>query len=437
MAKRVTALEIKNTPPGKTINVGDGLYYRATTKESGRWGFRFTSSDPDYIVRQESRGSKTRQREMGLGSYPAVSLSLAREKAQHAQSLVARGLDPIVESEREAEVNRAAALAKARAATFGSYADEIFLPWKTKGFHNAKHIYQWQRTFTHHTAALRDLQLADIKREDILAVLAPIWDEKHVTASRIRGRLEALFDHAKQNNAYHHDNPARWELFNATLTAPRKLTEGHLPAMPYKDVPDFIAALRQRSGSGALALEFAILTATRSGEVRLAQWSEFNFEERIWVIPAGRMKTRRDTKRKDHIVPLTDRMLAILEIARALHIKSPSKGDYVFPSAKCGAPISDMTLRVVMRRMGIDQYVPHGFRSAFRDWVSDETEFDPRLAEETLAHQLSEVEGSYRRGQAVKRRRVLLDAWGAYCSGRSLTLEENVIPIQAKTKGQV
>lgn len=430
--KLLTPLEVKNAAPGAILKDGGGLFYRATAKGNGRWVFRFTSKDPGYLAAQAAKGSKSRQREMGLGGFPDVKLATAREKAQHAREYVTRGLDPIEEAEREARAARLAAETAASAATFGTYADETFIPWKIKSFHNQKHIYQWKHTFTHHAKDLRSMKLADITREDILSVLEPIWEDKHVTAARVRGRLEALFDHAIQNSKYRQDNPARWELFNATLKPPQKLTNGHLSAMPWSEVPAFVAALRQRTGSGALALEFAILSASRSGEVRLARWDEFNFEQKRWTIPARRMKTRRDTKRRDHIVPLTDRMIAILEVARAHCINAPTGNDYVFQGGKRGEPMSDMTLRAVMRRMGIKDHVPHGFRSSFRDWISEETDYDPALAEEALAHQLSEVQAAYKRGQAVERRRVMMEAWGAYCDGRvGQGKAINVVPMWA------
>jgi len=270
----------------------------------------------------------------------------------------------------------------------------------------------------------------------VLKVLQPIWDEQHETAKRVRGRLEALFDHAIQMGEYNHDNPAAWKLFNATLSEPRKLTEGHLPAMPWRDVPAFTAQLRERSAPSALALEFLILTAARSGEVREATWSEIDWALGLWIVPAGRQKTRRDTKRRDHIVPLTERTLTILEAARALHEHPPARDDFIFPGMKAGRPLSDMTLRALMRRMDAQAYVVHGFRSSFRDWAGSATDFPRELAEEALAHALGDVESAYRREQSVERRRKMMSAWEAFLSGAAPAEgARNVVPIRAPSGG--
>jgi len=410
---RLTVNQIKAAAPGKALNDGGGLFYRASNRGGGRWVFRFS------LLGQ-------RQREMGLGAFPAIPLALAREKAADARALVAKGIDPIAAAQAAADQARAAAEAEANVVTFGDYAD-TFVEWKisSAGFTNPKHVYQWRQTFTEYAAPLRPLRLDAITRKDVLGVLAPIWDTKHETAKRVRGRLEQLFDHAAQNDAFSGENPARWKLLNASLSKPRKLTEGHQPAMPWRQVPDFMAQLRERDGAGALALEFLILSAARSGEVREATWAEIDLEGGTWTIPAGRMKTRRDSKRRDHVVPLSGRMVEILEAARSLAVLdnpaggAPRPDQHVFPGAKSGRPLSDMTLRAVMRRIGVEDYVPHGFRSAFRDWAGSRHDVPRELAEEALAHVLGDVESAYRREQSVERRRVVMEAWAAHCSGAS------------------
>lgn len=408
MAKEtLEALQVKNAAPGTTLNDGGGLYLRCTSKGAKRWVFRYT------------RKGHPRQ-DQGLGSYPAVTLKQARKKAEASRALLAEGMDPKAELSRRAAEERALAEAEANAATFGEYADK-FVAWKIAhaGFSNPKHIYQWRHTFTHHLSALRSKKLADVTRDDILPVLAQMWEETHVTATRVRGRLEGLFDHAIQNGAYHRDNPARWVLYNATLSAPRKLTKGHRPAMPKEAVPAFMAELRTREGFGALALEFAILTAARSGEVRLATWREIDFERSLWTVPAGRMKTRQDNNRRDHVVPMTSGVVDVLERARALFLEQPRPDDYLFPGSKPGVPLSDMTLRAVLRRITGEAYTPHGFRAAFRTWAATDTEFPRELAEEALSHQLGGVERAYWREQAVERRRLLMEAWDAYTDGQA------------------
>jgi len=418
---RLTAQQVKNATPGTSLSDGGGLALRTTAGGHKRWVFRYTPKGQS-------------QREMGLGSFPSTTLAQARQKAAAARDLIAQDVDPIADAERRAEAARREA--EAQHISFGQYADEQFLPWKTRNYSNAKHIYQWERTFKHHAAALRGKRLADVTRLDVLKVLQPIWDEQHETAKRVRGRLEALFDHAIQMGEYNHDNPAAWKLFNATLSEPRKLTEGHLPAMPWRDVPAFTAQLRERSAPSALALEFLILTAARSGEVREATWSEIDWALGLWIVPAGRQKTRRDTKRRDHIVPLTERTLTILEAARALHEHPPARDDFIFPGMKAGRPLSDMTLRALMRRMDAQAYVVHGFRSSFRDWAGSATDFPRELAEEALAHALGDVESAYRREQSVERRRKMMSAWEAFLSGAAPAEgARNVVPIRAPSGG--
>lgn len=256
---------------------------------------------------------------------------------------------------------------------------EQFLPWKTQNFSNPKHIAHWGMSLRTFTAPLAQKPLDQIGREDILALWELMWETKHISASRLRGRLENLFDHAIQNGAYTRDNPARWSLFNATLSAPRKLTGSHRPAMPRRELPAFAKELRSSLSMGALTLEFLILTAAGSGEVRLAKWPAFDHEAKLWHIPAERMKMR-----CPHTVPLSDRTLEILQTTLAVRLSDATPDGYVFEGSKMHRPMSDMTIRAVMRRMDKDEFVPHGFRSTFRDWAGSETDFPRELAEEAL-----------------------------------------------------
>lgn len=419
----LTTRQVAAAKPGTALNDGGGLHLRVSAGGTGRWVYRF-------------KLPAQKQREMGLGTFGAggVTLALAREKAAAARELAVRGTDPIREGEQRAEEAEAAKKASgAQALNFGAYA-ETFLSAKLPQFSNPKHCYQWRASFEIHAAALRDKKLADISRLDILDVLRPIWDTKHVTAARVRGRLENLFDHAIQNEAYPHDNPARWALFSATLSAPRKLEgKGHQPAMPRTEIAGFVKALRGRQGTsmGALALEFVILAACRSGEARLARWREFDLDRQTWCVSAARMKMRRE-----HIVPLTPRMVEILEAARRLHLNGATGDKLVFPGQKKGEPLSDMTLRMVMRRMKVGQYTVHGFRSGFRDWAGNDTEFPRELAEEALAHALGGVERAYRREQAVERRRVMMGAWEDFVNGKAPAPDNgNVLPFRAAVGG--
>ena len=324
---RLTVKQVENAAPGTALNDGGGLSLRSTASGTKRWVFRFT------LKRQK-------QREMGLGGFPGTTLAQARQKATAARDLLANGLDPILEAEKEAVAMRAAAKEnKAATVTFSEYV-EVFLPWKTKGFSNPKHIAQWGMSLRKYAAPLADKPLVGIVRQDILEVLTqpvavkkadgtetnePMWDALHVSSTRLRARLEALFYHAIQNGAYHKDNPARWELFNATLSAPRKLSTGHRPAMPRKDVPSFVQRLRTNNTVSALALEFLILTTSRSGEVRLALWGEIDEANALWTIPAERMKARRS-----HVVPLCPRALEILSEVKSLRNTISKPDSYVF-----------------------------------------------------------------------------------------------------------
>ena len=223
---RLTVKEIEAAAPGTALADGGGLLYRATAKGAGKWSFKFVSPDADFRAGQIAKGSTTFQRAMGLGAFPSVSLSNAREKAKAARDLLASGIDPIEDDRRREEETRQRAETIARAAseqamTFGRYADHHFLPFALTGFSNPAHIQQWQASFATHAKALRDLPLATITREDVLRVLQPIWTEKTVTASRTRQRIEKLFAHAIQNGHYRGDNPASWRQFDATLPPPR------------------------------------------------------------------------------------------------------------------------------------------------------------------------------------------------------------------------
>jgi integrase len=420
---RLTVKQIDAAAPGKALADGGGLLYRATAKGSGKWSYKFTSPDADFRAAQAAKGSTSIQRTMGLGAYPAVSLALAREKAAAARATVTRGIDPIEADRRNEEAARQRGVELARAATeqamtFGRYADEHFLPFVLPGFTNPAHIQQWTATFSTHAAALRDKPLSSISREDVLAVLRPIWTEKTVTASRCRQRLERLFAHAIQNGHFKGDNPASWRQFDATLPAPSKQPRHH-PAVPHDNIAEFVAAVREKQAdsTAALMLEWITLAACRTGEARFATWSEIDMDRKLWSIPAKRMKMRRD-----HIVPITDRMVEILEEAKRRHprVSRPdglAPTDHVFVSDR-GTPLSEMAAMMLIRRMDrYSNYTAHGLRATFKGWAATETEFARELIEEQLAHQLGAVERAYMRQSAHERRRVMMEAWAAVCAG--------------------
>jgi integrase len=247
---------------------------------------------------------------------------------------------------------------------------------------------------------------ADIDTPSVLRVLDPIWTNKSETASRLRGRIEAVLDFATAKGLREGPNPARWK-GNLALTLPAKRkvsTVKHHPAVPVKDMPNFFKALRSREGMAARALEFLTLTAARSGEVRGAQWNEIDLAKKIWVVPAERMKAKRE-----HRVPLSAQVIALLR-----SLDSRETGGLVFPGRKPTTKLSDMALTAVMRRMEIEA-VPHGLRSSFRDWVGEETAYPSEVAEMALAHTVGNaVEAAYRRGDLFEKRRAMMDEWAKF-----------------------
>jgi integrase len=339
---------------------------------------------------------------MGLGQFPGVTLAQARDKARHARDQIERGQDPIVERER-AQLELKAAQAKT--ITFKAAA-ETYIEAKSAEWVNKKHTAQWTRTLeTYAFPNIGHLNIGDIQQEHILAVLQPIWTTKTETATRVRSRIEHVLDWARVRGYRSGDNPARWRgHLDQLLPAPGKITMvKHHPAVPVSEVQLFYAALRQKKGMSARALEFALLTAARSGEVRGATWPEIDLDARLWTIPSERMKAR-----KRHRVPLSD---AAVKLLRAL--PDAQGTDLVFPSARSTA-LSDMSLSELMRGMKL-HYVPHGLRSTFRDWVAECTNYPREVAEHALAHALTNpVEAAYHRSDMLEKRRSLMQLWAKF-----------------------
>jgi integrase len=392
-SKRLSALDVKaNSEPGRYAD-GDGLYLNVAAGKSKSWVFLWMKNG--------------KRREMGLGSYPTISLVAARQRAEECRRQVAEGLDPIAERKRSAPV------------TFGEAADQ-FIASMASSFRNEKHRDQWKMTLGDaYCAELRKRPISDVSTEDVLHVLTPIWQSKSETASRIRGRVERVLDFATVKGWRSGENPARWRghLKNA-LPARQKLARGHHAAMPYAKVPAYVTRLQFADAMAARGLEFLILTASRSGEVLGAKWPEFDLEEAVWTVPAERMKAG-----KEHRVPLSPRAVAIVKDLREAKVN-----DYVFPGEKKDRPLSGMAFAMLMRRMKVGQYTAHGFRSAFRDWAGDETSYPRELAEAALAHRVGDAtEQAYRRSDALGRRRKLMVAWADYCLGakKLLRLVEN------------
>lgn len=372
---------------------GDGLYLIVGPGGAKRWMFIF-----------QWLGAR---KEMGLGPLASRSLADARTAAEDARRLVAKGTNPIV-ARREAR-----AAQRAGEMDFGSFADRLVNDLESE-FRSAKHIDQWRMTLREYAAPLRKLPLSEIDTEAVLRVLRPIWQTKPETASRLRGRIERVLDAAKVAGYRTGENPARWRgHLNAILPKRQKLTRGHHAALPYVEMPAFMERLAAVQGIGAKALRFLILTVGRTSEVAFALWQEIDFDANVWTVPPARMKAGRE-----HRVPLTD---AAMEILRDLHDKRTD--EFIFAGFKHAAPISTGTMTKSLKLAGGGDFTVHGFRSSFRDWVGEETSFPESIAEAALAHVVGDqTERAYRRGDALAKRRKLMEAWERY-----LTPPENNI----------
>jgi integrase len=390
--------------PGRHAD-GGNLYFKVDSDGSRRWVLFYRS--------------QCKMKEMGLGGAKSVSLATAREIASKLREQLAAGIDPIEARNKARREAEAAEAAERGRLTFGKAAEDLIAS-KGAAWRNAKHRAQWQQTLSVLAADLTDRPVDAISTADILAVLKPIWTETPETAQRLRGRIESVLDFARCHGAMPLEAPnlARWKgHLEHMLPRASKLTRGHHSALPYADVPAFMVHLREQKGVGALALEFTILTAARSGEARGATWAEIDLDAGLWTIPASRMKGARE-----HRVPLSGRAVEVLREVR------PLGGELVFPGLR-GRPLSDMSLTAVLRRMGINVTV-HGFRSSFRDWCGNETQVPREVAEAALAHALADkTEAAYRRSDALAKRAAFMAAWANYCTGAQ-EATPNVVPIR-------
>jgi integrase len=343
---------------------------------------------------------------MGLGSLMTVSLAEARDAALTCRKQRLAGIDPI--EARNAE-RAAKAASTARTVTFDQCA-EGYIEAHRAGWRSSKHASQWPSTLGKYASPVfGKLPVDQVDTALVMRVLEPIWSKMPETANRLRGRIERILDWATARRYRSGENPARWRGHLAQLLPPhRKIRRVvHHPALPFVEVPAFMADLRQRSGVAPRALEFLILTAGRSGEVLGAQWAEIDFASATWVVPPNRMKGNRE-----HRVPLTGLCLAILEEMQAVQ-----QGPYVFPGRNGDAPMWGMSFAYLLRQLGRDDVTAHGFRSSFRDWAGERTAFPREVAEAALAHQTGNaVELAYRRADALEKRRKLMTAWSDYCS---------------------
>lgn len=402
---KLTDIACKAAEPGM-ISDGGGLYLHVKTSGTKSWAFIWKQN---VLKDGEMKAKRT---EIGLGPYPAISLKKARILAQECRELLADGRNPM--NERES------ARIKAAEPTFGECADK-FMESMSGTWRNEKHRGQWKATVRDYCGPIRDKKVSEIETADVLKVLNPMWSTKHETASRLRGRIERVLDYAKVKGWRSGENPALWRgHLRNVLPARQKVQRKHLPAMPYPEVPAFMQRVRGVEALAARALEFAILTAARSGEVLGATWSEVDLDRKVWSIPKERMKAG-----QAHSVPLSGRAVELLSA-----LKDAATGDYVFPGEKSGKPLSNMSMAMFMRRLKVTDVTVHGFRSSFRDWCGDATTFPRELAEAALAHQVgSEVERAYRRADALEKRRKLMQAWADYLS---VAKSSNVVPIGKK-----
>ncbi len=374
---KLSETRIRSLAKAGIYSDGDGLFLRVRSGGSKQWFFIF-----------KRNGQRT---EIGLGGYgqgtAPVSLLLAREKAEEIRQRLSRG----------EELHRRK--------TFADIMDDV-LDVKKASFRNDKHKDQWVMTLTKYAAALHKLPIADITRDDVVEVLKPIWTKIPETADRTRQRIAAVIDHAKARGLYTGDNPADWRGgLKELLPARSKLTRGHHAAVSYKELPDVLLKLQQSLAVSARAVEFIALTAARSNEARSMTWMEIDFTEKLWTIPAERMKAG-----KAHEVPLTDRAIQILKDQEAVRTS-----DLVFEGERIGRPISDTAMVKVFRAAGAGDATLHGLRSSLRDWAGDETDYPRDVAEAALAHTVKDkTEAAYRRGTALAKRRAMMDEWEAY-----------------------
>jgi integrase len=384
---RLSAASVKALKePGRHAD-GGGLYLRITPEGGKSWSFMATS------------GGK--RSEIGLGPVRSISLAAARTLAQAMRQAVALGQDPrsvITPKELPAEK---------QVVTFGSFAEEYITSIEA-GWKNPVHRKQWRQSLRDHAGTLMDLPVDEITTEHVLAVLQSIWLSKPETASRVRGRIERILDAAKARGLRSVDsnNPAQLRGHLAVLLPKQsKLTRGHHAALPREKAPTFMAELRKRPALSARALEFTILTAARSGETLGMTWGEIDLDAKTWTVPAIRMKAG-----VEHVVPLSSAAVTLLQQMRP---SEPLPSDVVF--AVKGVARSNMAMAQLLKRMKYPDITTHGFRSTFRDWAGDDTDYPRELIEQALAHTISnKAERAYRRGTAIEKRRELMEKWAKY-----------------------
>lgn len=418
MGKLTSKTVQKLAKEGKKGSTGDGLglYLQITAGGSASWIYRFKLQG--------------RERYMGLGAYPDVTLSEARELAADNRKLVRQGVDPLEARIEEEKIAQEAVI------TFTSCAAR-YIKAHRRSWKNAKHARQWISTLkTYARPKIGKKAVDEISTQDVLEVLKPIWTSKNETAKRVQGRIENILDYAAAHGYRDAVNPARWRgHLDKLLAKPSRIQKvNHHPAMPYDQVADFLKAVQEYSSMSSKALQFLILTATRTSEVLNAEWDEIDLENATWTIPADRMKARRE-----HRVPLSKQATTLL--SSLPHVKGNS---YVFPGMKRARPLSNMALLQFMRGIGYGpsgekgNYVPHGFRSSFRDWTGEVTSFPRDVAEMALAHTIeNKVEAAYRRGDLFEKRRAMMQDWADQISPQKSQSLSSTISFQLKNNSPI
>lgn len=397
---KLSAIEVAKAKGPAVLHDGGGLYLRVSATGGKSWVFRYQVDG--------------KRRDMGLGPFPDVSLAEARSKAAAHRSQRRDGADPLAIKRAGQQASR---LADAKGRTFREVAEE-YIARNEAAWRNPKHRRQWRTTLaTYVYPAIGDLPIAAVDTGLVMQVLDAIWTEKPETASRVRGRIEMVLDAATVRGFRQGPNPAQWKGNLAhLLPARRKIRQTvHYPALPFDQMPGFLAVLRTRPGIAARALEFTILTAARTGEVIHATWGELDLDAKVWTVPSERMKAGRE-----HRVPLSEAAVAVLERVLPLALQrdgKPASAAPVFPGPRRALPMSDTVMLTLLTRMKRDDSTVHGFRSTFSDWCAERTAFPREVVEMALAHAIENaVEAAYRRGDLFDKRRQLMEAWARFCT---------------------
>ena len=406
--ERLNALQVtKLEKPGYYCD-GAGLYLQVSKSGSKSWIMRYTLDGKPC--------------EMGLGSFVTFTLAEARARATAQRKLLADGINPLETKRNDQLIRR---MAEASIITFDQAAAD-YINSNSPAWRNAKHGDQWRNTIaTYASPVIGKLPVSKIDTAHVLRILTPIWLEKTETAVRLRGRIEKILDWAKAQGYRTGDNPAAWRghLDAGLLPAPSKVADaGHHAALPWSEIGAFMVALRAMQGAGARAMVIIILTATRTSEVLNAKWAEFDLDAKLWTVPRERMKSF-----KEHRVPLSEAVMSVMTKLKA----EATGSEFVFAGRKAGSTLSNMVCLATLKRMERGDLTVHGFRSTFRDWVSETTSYPRDVAEMALAHAIEDKsEAAYRRGDLIEKRRALMTDWAIHCG--TVLVAADVVPIRAK-----